>query len=267
MEQALNIDSMPNLSFISSLRAKYSNSPINNRVKSRELKLLTENFNRSIIDIKASFNIQGVDDHIIQYFEQQKSANVTLLFIDISNFSKKCEELSNEELSKYLDRYYDIVIPIIYRHGGEIEKIIGDGIICLFGEPFLSDSKDSLFEKTDKCAKDIVIELKNSIFEVKIALHDGTIMYYKNKTLNYPEYTTIGKPLTELFRLESVSENNSINFYHVSKYDKKDYSSTGVYCMSFRTTCSHWTKSNLIKVDLKGVNWSYIKRLECTYRT
>lgn len=257
---------MPNLNLIQGLRNKYSTEKRNN-VRNVELKLLTESFNKSTLDIKSKFRLQGINDHVVTYFEQQISANVVLLFIDITDFSKKCGSLTNSSLSSFLDSYYDKVIPIIYRHGGEIEKIIGDGIICLFGEPFLSESKETLFEKADQCAKDIIIELKGSDKEVKIAFHNGSIMYYKNKTHDYPEYTMIGKPLTELFRLESVSSNNAINYFHVSDFDKKKYSETGVYCMSFRTTCSHWTKSKLISVDLKGVNLSFIKKIECTYRT
>lgn len=258
---------MPNLKQIQELRKKYSRHGVLSNVSTRELRVLSESFNRNLISIKSAFNIQGLDDHIIPYFEQQKSADVILLFIDISDFSKKCETLSNSELSNYLDAYYDIVIPIIYRHGGEIEKIIGDGIVCLFGEPFLTNNQNDLFSKADKCSKDVIIELKNTNKEVKVAFHNGRIMYYKNKTQDYPEYTMIGKPLTELFRLESVSENNSVNYYHVNQFDKKSYSESGVYCMSYQNTCSHWTKSNLIKVELKGVNWSYIKKTECTYRT
>lgn len=257
---------MPNLDQIQALRDKYSKETYN-RVKTLELKFLNESFNKSLYDIEASFKFQNIDDHIIPFFEKQQSADIILLFIDITDFSKKCSSLTNLALSQYLDNYYDIVIPMIYKHGGEVEKIIGDGIICVFGEPFLSKSKDQLLEKADQCAKDIIIELKGSDKEVKIALNDGMIMYYKNKTQNYPEYTMIGNPLTELFRLESVSINNSINYFYVNSYDSKKYSNSGVYCMSTKNICSWWNKSQIIPISLKGISWSYIKAFECTSKS
>jgi hypothetical protein len=259
---------MPNLKQIESLRNKYSAEKLTeSRVNLRQIKALNENFNKSSYQIKSFFSLQGIDDHIVQFLEGQKSANVVLLFIDITDFSKKCENLTNDQLSLFLDDYYDKVIPIIYQYGGEIEKIIGDGIICLFGEPFLTASKDGLFKKADQCAKDIIVRLKGTEKEVKIALNDGGIMYYKNKTSDYSEYTMIGKPMTELFRIESVSENNTINFSHISEYDKKEYTKDGVYRIGNSTQHSYWKKSNLITVNLKGVNWSFIKRFECTYKT
>ena len=77
----------------------------------------------------------------------------------------------------------------------------------------------------------------------------------------------IGKPITELFRIESVSENNTINFFHICEYDKKEYTKEGVYRIGNSTQHSYWRKSNLINVKLKGVEWSFIKRFECTYKT
>lgn len=222
---------MPNLLQIQGLRDKYLSK---SKISIRELKTLSENFNKSNYEIKSSFSYQGLDDNIIRYFEEQKSAEVVMLFIDITNFSQKCKDLTNLQLSQYLDDFYDKTIPLIYAQGGEVEKILGDGIICVFGEPFLNSSKKELFEKADKAAKDIVIEFKNTDKEVKIALHDGWIMYYKQKNPNYKEYTMIGRPLTELYRLEGISENNAINFFSVSSYDGMTISNNGVYCRSDR---------------------------------
>jgi hypothetical protein len=139
----------------------------------------------------------------------------------------------------------------------------------IFGQPFLTDNKDSLFKKADKCAKDIIMLLRETDKEVKVALHDGYVMYYKNKTLNYVEYTVIGKPITELYRLESVALNNSISYYCVSSYDDKDFSKQGAYCITNHspTKCGYFDKSKDISVSLQGVDWSFIKHLTCTYTT
>ncbi len=255
---------MPNLQQIKALREKFT---AHNNVHSRDLKLLSESFNKSSYDIKNLFINTGGNQNLITYFETQQSADVVLLFIDITDFSTKCARFFNSQLSNYLDDYYEKVISTIYYHGGEIEKIIGDGIICIFGQPFLSDAKDELFKRADMCSKDIIVELKESDKEVKIAMHDGVIMYYKNKTENYPEYTMIGKPLTELFRLESVAENNSVNFYYNSYYDNMDITGDGVYKYSRNNIHSYWRKSGLIDVNLKGVNCSYVKQFLCTYKT
>lgn len=253
---------MPNIQQLIAFREKYDSK---NNITTKQLNLLNENFKFSVGQIRNSFSYNRTDDKILQFFEDQKSATVVMLFVDITNFSNICKSFSNSLLASYLDHYYDAVIPIIYRHGGEVEKIIGDGIIAVFGQPFLDIGHDGLLEKADLCAKDIIIDLEKSHREVKIAYHEGTIMYYKNKTLNYPEYTMIGKPLTELFRLESVAKNNSITFYDTCKYDSKPYSNSQPYCRSTKSPieCKYFTKSLTEPVTLQGVDNKNIKHLTC----
>ncbi|XHR97418.1 adenylate/guanylate cyclase domain-containing protein [Mucilaginibacter sp. UC70_90] len=258
---------MPDISQIIALKEKYGSK---NQVNPLQLRVLLEGATRSFSEIKNSFANRGLDNRILQYLENQTSTELIFLFIDITGFSKKCKDLTNSQLASYLDNYYDKVIPMIYAHGGEIEKIMGDGIIAIFGEPFLNDTKETLFKKADDCAKDIILLLKYTDKEVKIALHDGTIMYYKNKAVNHAEYTVIGKPLTELYRLESVALNNSISYYHVSSYDNKVYSQSGSYCFSPKgpkIRCGSFSKSAIQPVTLQGVDWSFVKHLTCTYAT
>lgn len=69
----------------------------------------------------------------------------------------------------------------------------------------------------------------------------------------------IGKPITELYRLEGESEKNSINFYFGSDYD--------IYYNPFNIdTCSDLDKSEFIKnwkpVNLQGVDYKKIKYLK-----
>ena len=52
-----------------------------------------------------------------------------MLFIDISNFSTKTINYTPRQISKVLDEYYEQVMPAIYTYNGEVEKVMGDGIV------------------------------------------------------------------------------------------------------------------------------------------
>lgn len=243
---------MPNLLNINTLRENYSG----NTYQKKQIEIaLNEAFDIKT-RLKKSFSYQNINSHILTYFEDEKTANVVLLFIDICNFSNKCKFWTSNNLSEYLDDYYDMLIPLIYQYGGEVEKVIGDGVICTFGEPFLRLNIEKLLERADMCAKEIIIQFMETDKEVKIALHDGEVMYYKNKS-HYLEYTMIGNPLTELFRLEGISENNSINYYAFSKYDKKNFGSIDFYTSEIGEV-SIWKKSNPISINLKGVDKKFM---------
>lgn len=256
---------MPNLRQIISLREKYApKENVNeafsiNEVKkhfefeelqkafsSEDFKPLLENFQRI-----EYFSVTGEKQtpDIIEYFEEQRKECVVLLYIDITDFSKKTDKLSSGEITKRLDNYYKILIPIIYEYGGEIEKIMGDGIICIFGRPFLKSANwQEKYIKAECCARRVINRFRHTINDVKIALHSGQIIYYKTPTDHYEEYTMIGKVLTELYRLESISIPNSINYFKDSEYDKL----TAKLPLGIMINSIYW-KYNFQRVPLKGI--------------
>jgi class 3 adenylate cyclase len=181
-----------------------------------------------------------------------------LLFIDIASFSKITEKYSNRVITNYLDNYYKIIFPIIYSYGGQIEKTMGDGIICVFGKPFMDVEWSEEFNQAELCAKEIIETFKGTNKEVKIALHSGEITYYKTPGKDYEEYTMIGKPLTELFRLESVSRTNAINFYKDSLYDGiRPTNGLGISKINYKEV-----RGFVFDVSLQGVDYEKVGYLK-----
>ena len=62
---------------------------------------------------------------------------VTILFIDIVDSSRLSLALDPEALRNLLVRYFDELTAVIRRHGGVVERYIGDAIMAVFGVPTL----------------------------------------------------------------------------------------------------------------------------------
>jgi adenylate cyclase len=60
---------------------------------------------------------------------------VTILFADLRGFTSMSENLRPQELLALLNRYLDRMSAEIERHGGVIDKFVGDAIMALFGAP------------------------------------------------------------------------------------------------------------------------------------
>ncbi len=210
--------------------------------RTKLLSFLTENLNPSKPDL-------------IKYFDEGKEEDVALLFIDITSFSKTIQGWTNTQMKIYLDDYYTEIIPIIYKYGGEIEKLMGDGIICVFGKPFLTLDTPEYVYKAEKCAEAVIKKFHGTNKNVKVAIHKGTINYYKVPGEHYGEYTIIGQPITDLYRLESVSKANAINFYKKSPYDR-----LGWYLSIFDSTS---ITGAVYKADyLQGVDYDEIQTIK-----
>ncbi len=201
-------------------------------------------------NLNESFNVDKPD--IIQYFENAQEQDVILLFIDITSFSKTIKGWANTSVRNFLDEYYKKIIPIIYEHGGEIEKLIGDGIIVVFGKPFLNVESPHNVYKAKKCAEAVIKEFHGTDKNVKVAIHKGEVNYYRVPGDHYGEYTMIGQAITDLYRLESVSVGNCINFFDTSTYDALGwkYSEFDLYRIYFREKNTP---------SLQGIDYNSIK--------
>jgi adenylate cyclase len=60
---------------------------------------------------------------------------VTSLFTDIEGFTATMHRAGPEELVTTLDQYFEGVAGIVIKHGGMIDKIVGDGVHALFNAP------------------------------------------------------------------------------------------------------------------------------------
>src|SRR5919204_5523334 len=64
---------------------------------------------------------------------------VTVMFADVSGFTALGERLDPESLQQVMSRYFAAMRQVVARHGGVVEKLIGDAIMALFGVPVLHE--------------------------------------------------------------------------------------------------------------------------------
>src|SRR6266516_2020756 len=69
--------------------------------------------------------------------EQRKT--VTVLFCDVTGSTQLGETLDPEPLRALLARYFERMKAIVERHGGTVEKFIGDAVMAVFGVPVLHE--------------------------------------------------------------------------------------------------------------------------------
>jgi class 3 adenylate cyclase/tetratricopeptide (TPR) repeat protein len=64
---------------------------------------------------------------------------VTIVFADVTGSTRLGERLDPEALRRVMGRYFDAMAEVIERHGGTVEKFIGDAVMAVFGIPRLHE--------------------------------------------------------------------------------------------------------------------------------
>ena len=62
-------------------------------------------------------------------------AMVTVLFVDIRGFTSFADRATAREAVDYLNEFFGLVVPIVTEHGGHANKLLGDGLLAVFGAP------------------------------------------------------------------------------------------------------------------------------------
>ncbi len=151
-------------------------------------------------------------------------AVVTILFVDIRNFTQISENLSPQDVTAILNEYFSTIEPIIASHKGIINKYMGDGVLAVFGEP-IKDNNHALnaikcgneIKKKIKFLRDKLISEGKPKIEIGIGINTGEVFAGNIGTEERLEYTVIGDNVNLAYRIESYNQLLKTNFL-ISQY-------------------------------------------------
>ena len=138
------------------------------------------------------------------------------VFVDICGSARRTASMEPQVVKKYLDEYYDAVVPEIYERDGEIDKLIGDGIVAVFGPPFTGTDASAVvtgLASAVEFGRSVVKKLAYTPLEVKCAVRQGPLCFTVVGDERYHEPTIVGNTLTELYALESVCVDRALNMF------------------------------------------------------
>ena len=130
---------------------------------------------------------------------------LTVFFSDIVGFTPKVEAMGHLELSEWLNSYLNEMALIALRHGGTLDKFIGDAVMVFFGDPqSMGEQQDAI--SCVKMALDMQARLKEIGVEVRMGISSGNSTVGNFGSDDRLEYTIIGKEVNAAARLEKNAE-------------------------------------------------------------
>lgn len=132
---------------------------------------------------------------------------VTVVFCDLVGSTRLGEGMDPEVLRELLVRYHAALRRVIERHGGTVEKFVGDAAMAVFGTPLVRED-DALR------AVRAAVEMRNGVqaqgLEVKIGINTGQVMAGAGETL------ITGDAVNVAARLEQAAQAGEILMGHTT---------------------------------------------------
>lgn len=138
---------------------------------------------------------------------------LTVLFSDMANFTSISEKLPPEKLSELLNDYLTDMTRIVFRHGGTVDKFMGDAVMAFWGAPI--DQPDHAL-RACRCAIDMQQRLKERADEwrtmgypsvhIRIGVNTGPMVVGNMGSRDRFNYTVLGDAVNLGARLEPLNK-------------------------------------------------------------
>jgi adenylate cyclase len=141
-----------------------------------------------------------------------ESRQITILFSDIRGFTTLSEKRTPQQVVELLNRYFTLQVEVVFRHGGSLDKFIGDCIMAFWGAPL--DDPEHARHAVEAALEmaEVLQRFKHELgeqdadFDVGIGIHSGPAVVGLIGSEQRREYTAIGDTVNLGSRIEGLTK-------------------------------------------------------------
>ncbi len=134
---------------------------------------------------------------------------VAVMFVDFRSFTAGARSRSPQDVVDRLDGAFAVLVEILDRHGGIVNKFLGDGFLALFGAPFEAEEpahRAVAAAREMLAAMERINDGSSWPLRIGIGVHFGEVVAGNIGSPRRKEYTVIGDTVNFASRLEALNK-------------------------------------------------------------
>jgi adenylate cyclase len=124
-------------------------------------------------------------------------AMVTVAFVDIRGFTSFADRATASEAVDYLNEFFAAAVPVVERHGGAVNKLLGDGLLAVFRMPDHAD-------RALAASRDLLGVVEGR-FRIGIGLNSGLVLVGTIGGGGRSELGVVGDPVNVSARVQDAT--------------------------------------------------------------
>jgi len=139
-----------------------------------------------------------------------RSADVSILFADISGFTSISETKPPEEVAEFLSHFFSCAVEAIFAFGGTLDKFIGDAVMAFFGAPIPQEDHAYRAVNAGLLMRSLVAKWNDERSTqglapvlIRVGINSGPAVVGNVGTEKRVDYTVLGTSVNIASRLES----------------------------------------------------------------
>ncbi len=178
-----------------------------------ENEIIKESFSRYVAHQVVERILNGTEKVCLNGVRKE----VTVLFADIRGFTSLSERRDPEKVVFMLNKFFSLMVDVIFKYEGTLDKFIGDNIMAVFGAPVSrsNDTERAVFAALEMQEK---IKIFNSNrqsknegpLEIGVGINTGEVVAGNIGSKKRMDYTVIGDVVNFADRVQSQSKAGEI---------------------------------------------------------
>ena len=141
----------------------------------------------------------------------------TVMFVDIRGFTAMSENALPDQILQMLNEYFEMIVEVVFKHEGTVDKFIGDEIMVIWGAPVAhSDDPVRAIEAALEIHSQLALfnekraQEKKQQIQIGIGINTGNLVAGYIGSTQTMSYSVIGDTVNTASRLCSAAEPNQV---------------------------------------------------------
>jgi class 3 adenylate cyclase len=134
-----------------------------------------------------------------------KEVDVTVMFVDIVGFSARAELMPADLVCTELNEFFGLIVPVVQEHGGHTNKLIGDGLMAVFGTPVAVDDHADRAVRAACTIQQRLADRYRGTLRAGIGVHSGPVVVGTMGGGSKLDFTLIGDAVNVASRVEALT--------------------------------------------------------------
>jgi class 3 adenylate cyclase/tetratricopeptide (TPR) repeat protein len=142
---------------------------------------------------------------------------VSILFANVTNFTTSPYPIDNEDSYLLMNKALSLLVEIVYKYEGTIDKFTGDGLVALFGAPVAHENDPERAVRVALEMQTVIQSWQREIkqspgfdLQIRIGINTGPVIAGKVGNDLHMDYTVIGETVNLAYHLQLMAEFGAI---------------------------------------------------------
>jgi adenylate cyclase len=133
--------------------------------------------------------------------------NAVLWFSDLRGYTSLADSIEPREVIPLLNDYAEVVISAVHEAGGDVLKLIGDGVLAIFQTPDAASSALHAAREVMRRGAELSARRQaegRAFTTIRLGLHVGDVFYGNIGSNDRLDFTVVGPAVNEVSRIVSL---------------------------------------------------------------